>query len=114
MNDIAGIHSITDFNKTGFANGINSLNSQSNQRSDININGDKDLSFSAYLISAVNQVNSLQIESQTLGNELAAGRTDSIHQVMIAGEKADIALQFTMQIRNKILDAYNEIMRMQI
>jgi len=33
---------------------------------------------------------------------------------MIAAQKADIAIQFTLQIRNKILDAYNEIMRMQI
>jgi flagellar hook-basal body complex protein FliE len=49
-----------------------------------------------------------------LTEDFAAGRTDNIHQVMIAAEKSDIALQFTMQIRNKILDAYNEIMRMQI
>ena len=44
-------------------------------------------------------------------NQFAAGKTD---KVLIAVEKADIALQFTLQVRNKIIDAYNEIMRMQI
>ena len=71
-------------------------------------------SFTEFLKDALNKTNDLQIESQKLQEDFAAGRTDNIHQVMIAAEKADIALQFTIQIRNKILDAYNEIMRMQI
>ena len=71
-------------------------------------------SFSEYLNNAIKKVNDFQIEAEALGNQLAAGKTDNIHQVMISGEKAEIALQFTMQIRNKVLDAYNEIMRMQI
>ena len=75
---------------------------------------EKQISFAEYLNNAIDEVNQLQLESEKLGVEFAAGRTDNIHQVMIAAEKADIALQFTMQVRNKILDAYNEIMRMQI
>jgi flagellar hook-basal body complex protein FliE len=71
-------------------------------------------SFADYLKSAVDKTNGLILESENLNTDFAAGKTDNIHQVMIAAEKADIALQFTMQIRNKILDAYNEIMRMQI
>ena len=59
-------------------------------------------------------MNQLQIEAENLTNAFASGATDNIHQVLIAAEKADIALQFTLQVRNKILDAYNEIMRMQI
>jgi flagellar hook-basal body complex protein FliE len=70
--------------------------------------------FSQYLKDAMKEVNSLILDSERLADDFAAGRTDNIHQVLIAAEKADIALQFTMQIRNKILDAYNEIMRMQI
>ena len=63
---------------------------------------------------SLNKVNDLQLESAELTNDFATGKTDNIHQVLIAGEKADIALQLTMQIRTKILDAYSEIMRMQI
>lgn len=70
--------------------------------------------FSEYFKDALDNTNNLLLESEKLTEDFAAGRTDNIHQVLIAGEKAEIALQFTMQIRNKILDAYNEIMRMQI
>lgn len=45
---------------------------------------------------------------------LATGQIESIDKAMIDMEKADIALQLTLQIRNKVLDAYQEIMRMQI
>ena len=40
--------------------------------------------------------------------------TDDIHSVMIAGEKANLALQFTMKVRNKVVDAYKEVMNMQV
>lgn len=72
------------------------------------------VSFGDMLNEALNKINNLQLQSANLTQDFAAGRTDNIHEVMIAAEKADITLQFAMQIRNKILDAYNEIMRMQI
>jgi flagellar hook-basal body complex protein FliE len=76
--------------------------------------GKAGIPFAQYLKDAMKEANNLILESERLADDFAAGRTDNIHQVLIAAEKADIALQFTMQIRNKILDAYNEIMRMQI
>lgn len=72
------------------------------------------LSFSEILNNAISKVNDLQLESDKLTDEFATGKTDNIHQVLIAAEKADVALQLTMQIRTKILDAYKEIMNMQI
>jgi flagellar hook-basal body complex protein FliE len=72
------------------------------------------MSFADYLKDALNKTNDLQLDSEKITNDFAVGKTDNIHEVMIASEKADVALQFTMQIRNKILDAYNEIMRIQI
>lgn len=72
------------------------------------------VSFTDYLSNAISDVNKLQLESEQLNEAFAMGKNDNIHQVMIAAEKADIALQFTMQIRNKILDAYQEIMRMPV
>lgn len=76
--------------------------------------GSVNIPFSDYLKEALDSTNSLLTEADYLADEFAAGRTDNIHQVMIAAEKADVALQFTLQIRNKIMDAYNEIMRMQL
>jgi len=75
---------------------------------------DKGKSFQAVFNEVLNKTNSLILESEKLTNEAALGNVDNIHQVLIAGEKADIALQLTLQIRNKVLDAYNEIMRMQV
>lgn len=70
--------------------------------------------FSEYLSQALDNTNQLLLDSDNVANEFAAGQIDDISQVEVAASKADIALQYTMQVRNKILDAYNEIMRMQI
>lgn len=77
-------------------------------------NNTEGLSFGEFLNSAIKQVDGLQKESEKLNEALAMGLTDNIHQVMIASEKASVAMQFTMQVRNKIMDAYQEIMRMPI
>lgn len=59
----------------------------------------------------INQTNTIQKEANQIGLDFITGKTDNIHNVMIAQEKANVALQFTVQINNKVLDAYNEIMR---
>jgi flagellar hook-basal body complex protein FliE len=56
----------------------------------------------------------LEKESEAITNDFIAGRTDSIHSVLIAAEKASIALDMVIEVRGKILDAYTEIMRMQL
>jgi flagellar hook-basal body complex protein FliE len=71
-------------------------------------------SFMDFLNDAIKETNELQLESEQLNQAFAMGMNDNLHQVMIASEKADIALQFTIQIRNKLLEAYQEIMRMQV
>jgi flagellar hook-basal body complex protein FliE len=70
--------------------------------------------FSDIFGEALNKVNDLQIESQNITDSFLSGETDNIHNVMIAGSKANLALQMTIQVRNKVMDAYNEIMNMQI
>ena len=72
------------------------------------------VSFTDLLKEGLGQVNSLQLASDDLAAKFAAGETDNIHEVMIAGQKADIALQLATAVRSKILEAYQEIMRMQI
>jgi len=60
------------------------------------------------------EVNRLQVEANELTNQFMAGEPIDLHTVMIAAEKANLALQLTVQIRNKLLEAYQEISRMQI
>jgi len=72
------------------------------------------VSFGQYLTDALDQVNGLQQQSTQMTNDFIAGKTDSIHEVLIAGEKASLSLQLALEIRNKVLEAYQEINRMQI
>jgi len=70
--------------------------------------------FMNVLERAVEETNRLQIESDDYAEKLAAGEVDNIHEVMIATQKADISLQLLSAVRGNVIDAYNEIMRMQI
>ncbi len=71
-------------------------------------------SFGDYLTAALKKTNELQLDSDKQNALLAAGRIDDVSQVVIASQKADIALQLTLQLRNRALSAYQEIMRMQV
>jgi len=71
-------------------------------------------SFGEILSNALNAVNQSQKSSEQMSNLLASGKIDDLHTVMIESQKAELMLQFTLQVKNKILDAYTEIMRMQM
>ena len=71
-------------------------------------------SFKSILNSALNQVETLQRESDIASQRLASGQAEDIHQVVIAGEKATLSLQLAIAVRNKMLEAYQEVMRMQV
>ena len=71
-------------------------------------------SFGQYLVDALKETNTLQKKSDAMNAALAAGEVDDISQVVIAGQKAEIALQLTMQVRNRAISAYQELMRMQV
>lgn len=60
------------------------------------------------------QVNQLQLDADKLTKEAAVGGDVDLHDVMIAGEKASVAMQLTLQIRNKLVEAYQDVMRMQV
>ena len=85
-----------------------------NSNSNTTATDKKSVPFSDFLNNAISDVNKLQVESEELNEAFAMGKNDNIHQVMIAAEKADMALQFTIQIRNKVLEAYQEIIRMPV
>ena len=72
------------------------------------------ITFSSYLNDALDKVNNYQIEADNYKKLLSTGDVDNLHDVSIAAEKANIAMQLTLSIRNKVVDAYREIMRMQI
>jgi len=75
----------------------------------------KNTSFQDVFKKAVSEVNDLQIESDKKAIDFSLGNPNvNIHDVMISMEKAHLALQLTIEIRNKLVETYQEIMRMQV
>lgn len=71
-------------------------------------------SFADVLRQSLDKVNELQAHADESIQKLATGETKNLADVMVAVENAGVAFQFTMQVRNKIVEAYQELMRMQI
>lgn len=71
-------------------------------------------SFSSFLKDSIEKVNDLQVQSDNLTQKLALGQDVDLHEVMIAAQKANISLQLTLEVRNKAIEAYQEMMRMQV
>ncbi len=70
--------------------------------------------FGSILSSTLESVNNSQIAGDIAIEKLQTGEAKHLHEVMIAVEEADISLRMLVQMRNKALTAYEEIMRMQI
>ncbi|MEW8971303.1 flagellar hook-basal body complex protein FliE [Mesobacillus jeotgali] len=71
-------------------------------------------SFSSVLKQSIENLNKTQLQSDAMTEKLARGENVDLHQVMIASQKASITLQATMEVRNKVVEAYQEMMRMQV
>lgn len=72
------------------------------------------ISFGDVLKNAILDINTLQNDADKAIANVQLEDAGSIHDAMIALEKAGISFQVMMQVRNKILDAYQEVMRMQV
>lgn len=68
--------------------------------------------FQDTLNSIISQVNEQLQEADQMTQEFALGKSESLHEVMLETEKASISLTFLLEIRTKLLEAYQEIMRM--
>lgn len=71
-------------------------------------------SFQDVMNQGLQKVNQLQQDAAELGDRLAAGEDVNLHDVMIAGQEAEVALRLTVQLRNQALEAYREVIRMPI
>jgi flagellar hook-basal body complex protein FliE len=71
-------------------------------------------SFGTVLKDSLAQVNQLQTEADTAIQSLATGGTATLHDTMLAVQKAELSFRLMMQVRNKIVEAYQEVLRMQV
>ena len=77
------------------------------------VSGASPTPFSELLTDAVGQVNQLQTQAQTAVSGLMTGSGVDVHQAMIATEKASMAFELALSVRNKAVQAYQSVMGMQ-
>jgi flagellar hook-basal body complex protein FliE len=70
--------------------------------------------FMDQLKSAIGKANYVQMQASQAVDALMTGQTQDLHRTMVALQEADVSFQLMMQIRNKLVTAYEEIQRMQI
>ncbi len=70
--------------------------------------------FASSLKNAIDTLNNYQVESDKKTQALANGEIDDLHDVMITAQKASITLNTAVEMQRKAIDAYNEVMRMQV
>jgi flagellar hook-basal body complex protein FliE len=78
------------------------------------VNGADSGNFASAMKSALNEVNNLQANAEQATNAYERGETTDIAGVMLAREKASVGFQATLQVRNKLLSAYKDIMSMPV
>lgn len=80
----------------------------------INRKSVNDNSFATTLKTALNQISKAEHESNKKTEQLVQGKIDNLHDVMITAQKASITVETAVQVQQKVIDIYNEMMRMQV
>ena len=70
--------------------------------------------FGAQLAAAIDGVNDMQVHRDGLVEQMVRGEQIEVHEVMTAAEEAQLSFNLMLEIRNKLLESYQEIMRMQV
>lgn len=70
------------------------------------------LSFEELLSASMKEVNDLQLEADVMIGKLATGDVEDISEVVLASSRAEVALRMFMELRNKLVDAYQQLSRM--
>jgi len=91
------------------------MNTLSRLGSTKNVETSTQVDFSSTLKASLDAVNQSQVRAEQLGKNFVLGDDSvSLSDVMIAGQKANITFQATVQVRNKLVSAYSDIMNMQV
>ena len=84
------------------------------QQESSQIKGKQTAKFSDTLENLIGEVDGLQKASKQAVNDFVAGKDVNLHEVMAMGEEAQLSFQLLMEIRNKLVEAYHEVSRMQV
>ncbi|HMO13583.1 MAG TPA: flagellar hook-basal body complex protein FliE [Pirellulaceae bacterium] len=108
MTPLSGISSVAQVAKIQ-----NAFDAMSTKQLDQTAKPQDPQGFGELLQHFVKQTNAEQASADATIESFVTGKTDNIQQVVMAMARADLSFQFFMEVRNKIIDSYNELMRMQ-
>lgn len=114
--DLAAISALSSVNGTNSVNSLSSTSLLSGMTGENNKTADGTM-FEAFLNTAVDNIKTTNSYLSDWENEeikFALGETENTHDLTIALQKASTALQYTVAVRDKVLEAYKELMNMQI
>jgi flagellar hook-basal body complex protein FliE len=73
-----------------------------------------EISFGDTLKGMVSSINDLQVTSEDTATRFVAGQVDDVHDAMVAMEKAALSFQFMVEVRNRLVEGYQQVMRMHV
>lgn len=115
LQSILNNHNATDWSKSAEMESFSELGGSSSVGGSLTLDQPSNTkSFSELLASSITEVNGMQQDADKAIQNLVTGKTKNLHETMLAVEKAEIAFKTMNQIRSKVIDAYKEVMRMQI
>ena len=98
INPINAVNSLQEISKLGSTSDVTS------------VSGSDGSNFMSIFTDALNNVNESNAGLQTEAAKLASGETDNLHDITIASTKATLSVELFVELRNKALEAYNNIM----
>ncbi len=110
---IDAVNGVTTNAMTNALTGVSGTSSDSATTGAAGATGTGGSGFAASLTGAVDGLQALQSDSKTLALKAVTGNLDDIHDATIAATRAQVTLELVAAVRNKGVDAFNEIMRMQ-
>ena len=98
---------------------INQIQSISSVLPDMSLDSSQSIqadskTFSDWLVEQGNELNSLSIGTEDAVKQVATGEVDNLHQIILGMNKADLSFELAVQVRDKLLEGYHEILRMQV
>lgn len=90
------------------------ISTQNNRLGQANAAAKTSMPFSEVVQKAVNGVNEMQVQADQKSADLISGKTDDVHDVSIAMQRSKLSFELMMEIRNKLLDTYKEVSRIQM
>ncbi len=79
-----------------------------------NATGAPQANFANQLQNAMQEVQGLQVQRDEMVDDMVTGKSTEVHDVMIAAKESQLAFELLMEIRNKLLESYQELMRLQV